>query len=45
MLGLGVLFLSLYTTSSATGDGRAGVNVLFGSIFGLSGRASRARGR
>ncbi len=40
VLGLGVLFLTIYTTSrSAAGDGpggRAGVNVLFGSIFGLS---------
>lgn len=36
ILGLGVLFLSLYTTSSSTGNGAANVNVLFGSIFGLS---------
>jgi zinc/manganese transport system permease protein len=37
ILGLGVLFLTLYTTSrSAGGDGKAGVSVLFGSIFGLS---------
>ena len=37
ILGLGVLFLTLYTTSrSAGGDGKAGVTVLFGSIFGLS---------
>ncbi len=40
LLGLGVLFLSLYTTSSSTGDSRAGITVLFGSIFGLSGRAT-----
>ena len=32
ILGLGVLFQSLYTT----GNGTANVNVLFGSIFGLS---------
>jgi zinc/manganese transport system permease protein len=36
VLGLGVLFLSLYTTSSSAGNGTAGVRVLFGSIFGLS---------
>jgi zinc/manganese transport system permease protein len=37
ILGLGVLFLTVYTTSrSAGGDGKAGVSVLFGSIFGLS---------
>jgi zinc/manganese transport system permease protein len=37
VLGLGVLFVSIYTTSSATGDSTAGVHVLFGSIFGLTG--------
>jgi zinc/manganese transport system permease protein len=37
VLGLGVLFLTIYTTSRSAGNGRAGVNVLFGSIFGLSG--------
>jgi zinc/manganese transport system permease protein len=39
VLGLGALFLSLFTTSaSGTGaDGTAGVNVLFGSILGLTG--------
>jgi zinc/manganese transport system permease protein len=41
VLGLGVLFLSIFTTSSSTGNGTAGVRVLFGSIFGLS--ASEAR--
>lgn len=40
-LGLGVLFLSIYTTSGSGGDGTAGVNILFGSIFGLS--SSQAR--
>jgi zinc/manganese transport system permease protein len=35
-LGLGVLFLSIFTTNSSAGDGTAGVRVLFGSIFGLS---------
>jgi len=41
VLGLGVLFLSLYTTgrSGVSGtSGNAGVSVLFGSIFGLSAR-------
>jgi zinc/manganese transport system permease protein len=36
ILGLGVFFLTLYTTSRSSGNGTAGVNVLFGSIFGLS---------
>jgi zinc/manganese transport system permease protein len=36
ILGLGALFLSLYATSKHGGNGVAGVNVLFGSIFGLS---------
>jgi zinc/manganese transport system permease protein len=37
ILGLGALFLSIFTTSSSgNGDGTAGVRVLFGSIFGLS---------
>ena len=36
-LGLGVLFLSIFTTKSSAGNGTAGVRVLFGSIFGLSG--------
>src|SRR5207245_3542126 len=35
-LGLGVLFLSIFTTRSSAGNGTAGVRVLFGSIFGLS---------
>ena len=38
ILGLGVLFLSLYTTSKAATTGGRGVSVLFGSILGLSGR-------
>lgn len=37
ILGLGVLFVSLYTTAAATTDSTASVHVLFGSIFGLSG--------
>lgn len=36
VLGLGVFFLAIYTTHSATGSGAANVNVLFGSIFGIS---------
>lgn len=36
ILGLGVLFLTIYTTSKSTGDATAGVSILFGSIFGLS---------
>ncbi|HEX3827222.1 MAG TPA: metal ABC transporter permease [Sporichthyaceae bacterium] len=40
ILGLGVFFLTLYTThrSGGGGSGRATINVLFGSILGLSGR-------
>jgi zinc/manganese transport system permease protein len=41
VLGLGVLFLSIFTTSSSGGEnGTAGVRVLFGSIFGLSSGAA-----
>jgi len=36
VLGLGVLFLSIFTSSSSGENGTAGVRVLFGSIFGLS---------
>jgi zinc/manganese transport system permease protein len=36
ILGLGVFFLTVYTTSRSTANGSAGVTVLFGSIFGLS---------
>lgn len=41
VLGLGVFFLTVYTTTrSGTGNGSASVTVLFGSVFGLSaGRA------
>jgi len=40
VLGLGVLFLSLFTMNKSSGNGAAGINVLFGSIFGFdSGRA------
>lgn len=37
ILGLGVFFLTLYTTLRSAGNGSASVTVLFGSIFGLSG--------
>ena len=37
-LGLGVLFLSIFTTKSSAANGTAGVRVLFGSIFGLTTR-------
>lgn len=36
ILGLGVFFLTVYTTSRSAANGGAGVTVLFGSIFGLS---------
>ena len=36
LLGLGVLFLGVYSTSRGAGNGTASVNVLFGSIFGLT---------
>ena len=36
LLGLGVLFLSIFTSSRATGNGTGAVRVLFGSIFGVS---------
>jgi zinc/manganese transport system permease protein len=43
ILGLGVLFLSLFTTSRATSNSTAGVSVLFGSILGLTtGRTATA---
>jgi len=35
-LGLGVLFLSIFTTNGSASNGTASVRVLFGSIFGLS---------
>jgi zinc/manganese transport system permease protein len=36
VLGLGVLFLSIFTTEGSGANGTAGVRVLFGSILGLS---------
>lgn len=41
ILGLGVFFLTVYTTTRSGGNGRAGVSVLFGSIFGLSAATTR----
>lgn len=35
VLGLGVLFLSIYTTQSSGANGTFGVKYLFGSLFGL----------
>jgi zinc/manganese transport system permease protein len=42
ILGLGVFFLTLYTTNRSGGDGTATVNVLFGSILGLSSGQAQA---
>ncbi len=36
ILGLGALFLTIYTTSKSGRNGTSGVSVLFGTIFGLS---------
>jgi zinc/manganese transport system permease protein len=36
VLGLGVFFLAYYTTHASTANGAANVNVLFGSLFGIS---------
>jgi zinc/manganese transport system permease protein len=41
VLGLGVLFLSIFTRSASGANGTAGVSVLFGSIFGLSVRQAQ----
>src|SRR5204862_7172636 len=35
-LGLGVLFLTIFTTQDSASNGTAGVRALFGSVFGLS---------
>jgi zinc/manganese transport system permease protein len=43
ILGLGVFFLTLYTTNrSGSGNGSATINVLFGSILGLSAGQAQA---
>ena len=36
VLGLGVFFLAYYTTHDSTSNGTANINVLFGSLFGIS---------
>ena len=41
ILGLGVLFLSLFTASRAASNSTGGVTALFGSIFGLDDSAVR----
>jgi zinc/manganese transport system permease protein len=38
VLGLGVLFLSLYSSGRSGAHGTAGIGVLFGSVFGLDAR-------
>ena len=35
VLGLGVLFLNIYTSTASGSNGTVGVNILFGTIFGL----------
>ena len=42
VLGLGVLFLALFTTHRANGNSAANATVLFGSIFGISSSAAVA---
>ena len=41
ILGLGVLFLSIFASGASGSNGTAGVRVLFGSIFGLSAAEAR----
>lgn len=41
ILGLGVLFLSIFTVNASGSNGTAAVRVLFGSIFGLSAADAR----
>ncbi|HEY7124467.1 MAG TPA: metal ABC transporter permease [Ktedonobacterales bacterium] len=36
VLGLGVLFLSIFTSTASGSNGAIGVNILFGTIFGLT---------
>jgi zinc/manganese transport system permease protein len=36
VLGLGVLFLSIYTSTVSGSNGTIGINILFGTIFGLT---------
>jgi zinc/manganese transport system permease protein len=41
VLGIGVLFLSIYASGSSGGNSSAGINVLFGSLFGIGAREAR----
>jgi zinc/manganese transport system permease protein len=41
ILGIGVLALSIFTREHSTGNGTAGVSILFGSIYGLDASAAR----
>jgi zinc/manganese transport system permease protein len=41
ILGLGVLFISIYVSGHATSNSRGGVGVLFGSVFGISANQAR----
>lgn len=41
ILGLGVLFLDIFSSGSGAGNGLLGARTLFGSIFGLSGADAR----
>lgn len=41
ILGLGVLFLALFSSGTGGGNGLLGARTLFGSIFGLSGADAR----
>lgn len=36
VLGLGILFLSIYTSTASGSNGSIGINILFGTIFGLT---------
>jgi zinc/manganese transport system permease protein len=40
ILGLGVFFLTVFTTHHSTGNSNANVTVLFGSLFGISSAAA-----
>jgi zinc/manganese transport system permease protein len=41
ILGLGVLFLAIFSSGSGGGNGLLGARTLFGSVFGLSGGGAR----
>jgi len=42
ILGLGVLFISIYVSGHSTANSTGGVGVLFGSVFGISAGQARA---